>query len=109
MLCMISGCQSKTETPHKPNQTATYAVANIIGDIEKQHGDAIVGIHLKHESAILYPDSANSELHFTWEGIDARALGDDALFRLSLASDLVTFQKLMVFTTANEQIGRAHV
>ncbi|NBC84460.1 MAG: hypothetical protein GVY19_13920 [Bacteroidetes bacterium] len=103
MLCM-TGCKSQPETSNKLNSSATYAVPNIIGDLEKQAGDEIVGVHLKYESAILYPDSADSELHFKWEGINAGALGEDALFRLSLASDLVTFQKLMVFTAENKLI-----
>lgn len=103
ILCM-TGCKSQPETSNKLNQAVSYAVPNIIGDLEKQNGDEIVGVHLKYESAILYPDFANSQLHFQWEDIDVGALGEEVLFRLSLASDLLTFQKLLVFTMENKLI-----
>ena len=99
------GCKQNTKTQiNKVSEEATYSVPKIMGNFTRLKREETGGVKLEFESAILYPDSSQSELILKWDGLSNEIFTDGAYFRLTLDSDLNSYQKFFLFTEGNELI-----
>ena len=80
----------------KPGKMTTYAIAEIQGNCKTTAGTELRGVYLPFNAIELEPNNSESVLTLKWKGIKASDIGKNPLFRLSLVSDLVTFQSLEV-------------
>jgi unsaturated rhamnogalacturonyl hydrolase len=98
-------CQPSTETQGgNSNLPATYAIPKIGGSYIPYQGTEVGGVKVDYASAVLYPDSSESELLLRWDDVSGDTFDEGVYFRLTLASDLRTFQKFHVFTIDNQLI-----
>lgn len=91
------GCKQNTKTQiNKVSEEATYSVPKIMGNFTRLKREETGGVKLEFESAILYPDSSQSELILKWDGLSNEIFTDGAYFRLTLDSDLNSYQNFIV-------------
>lgn len=101
----LAACQSGTESQADESiKPATYAVPRISGSYTSYQGTKVGGVEVDYTSAVLYPDSSGSEILLQWDDMTGDEFDEGAHFRLTLASDLRTFQKFYVFTAENQLI-----
>lgn len=99
------GCKHNTETQiDKVREEASYSVPKIKGNYRQSKEEETGGVKMGFESAILYPDSSQSELIFKWDSLSDKSFNEGAYFRLTLDSDLNSRQKFLLFTEGNELI-----
>lgn len=99
------GCKQNTKTQiNKVSEEATYSVPKIMGNFKRSKGKETGGVKLEYESAILYPDSLQSELILKWDDLSNEIFTEGAYFRLTLDADIKSYQKFLLFTEGNELI-----
>ncbi len=97
-----SGCEKDVKAPTDNRKgAASYLFPKITGNYALFKGDEIGGVKMSYESATIYPDSTKSELILKWDNVASTLFKGSASFRLTLVSDLNTFQKFSVYTTGN--------